>query len=1592
MLALFVCWQANAQVNAYTFSSAVATYTPITGGTVVASGNAIDEEEVNIALPSSFTFNNQPYSSVAMSADGRLYLGDFESGTTPTGVIIALGFNLVASAPTAEMRWQQIGDEMIFQWKDMKRKITSPVNTERLNFQARLNLATNKVLMVYGDFTNVSTTTTYANYPKVGLRGDDTDDYFYRRLTATVPDDSPSWDDTSYAVSSDQNLRLTSASPETFPESGLTYSWVAPTNVIDLSISRFPLEQNSYCPVTGVPLKVTIMNTSAFPLDLSLHPALVEVTVTGASSQTFSQVINSGMLDRDQELEVILSDGANFTEIGQHSITAKVTVTGDINTSGNQTATSFTIRPILPNPFTESFDFTDFPENWFIYSGWEITPEHGKTTNGLSKQFNNNGSSFQLPTVGTIGDSDFLEFDFRVVNTAGYPAFPASTYWGELTVSVSTDCGRTFTDIAEISPDNYNATTAWTRKSYPLAAYAGQNIMVLISNRWIVGDYFIDFDNFSIKSSGAPPPTLCAAVTTPANGAQNIMTGDVTLNWTPAADGSAATSYDVYFGISSSNPAFIGNTTQTNRVVQANIPGTVYYWKVIAKSAEGGSATDCQTWSFITCEGTIWYQDSDHDTHGNPSVSFLSCQQPLGYVGNANDCDDTNANLFQSFAFYTDHDGDGFGTGSSQNVCALNAQTPPAGYALNDTDCDDNNALKNTTFPFYIDADGDGFGTGTTVLVCSADANTPPFGYSNNNTDCDDTNVSKNRTFPFYADTDGDGYGAGTAILICNANGTAAPVGYSVNNTDCDDNNASIYRSAALFTDADGDTYTTTQTTVICYGATIPAGYRLVAKGNDCDDQNPLLYRSALMYVDADHDNYSVGPGEVKCYGTSLPAGYSLTSNGEDCNDSNASQHGLFPFYTDNDNDGYGTGTLVSVCAASAFIAPDGYSLSSNDCDDTNATIHQRYPFYVDADGDGYGTGTAVLTCAVNPTTPPAGYAANATDCNDNDATVYRSGSVYIDADNDTYTAGSVTICYGDLPPAGYRATPNGFDCNDNDASVYRFATLYHDADGDGYTTGSAGTNCIGAQAPAGYSLTTNGIDCDDTNASVYRTVAVYADADNDGYTIGNQTNICAGATIPLGFTLTSLGVDCDDTNAAIYRTVAVYVDTDNDGYTIGNQTNICAGATIPSGFALTSLGMDCNDNNAAINPSAAEIPNDGIDNNCNGQTDEGTAGITTQLLNTACGATLATINSLIGINTSYPGTLATTAYRIRLTNGAQVQTIEKNVPHFSLMQFPTYDYATTYSVAIELQQNGVWLGYYGPSCLISSPAIIAVGGSGAVIPSQCGSQLPSINTLIATTSLPGVSGYRFRVTNLTDPTGPNAVQVIDRSLHWFSLQMLQRYNYGTTYKIEVAVKTTGAFGLFGQPCEVASPSVPALTNCGATIPKNTTPIAANSANGVTQYRFMVTRISDGASVTLDRTTNFFILNSLQNLLADGASYSVRVAVMTAGNWSPFGAVCGIVAPGGSITTVVPGSVAKAIDVVAHPNPFVNDFNLSVRADANQNALVNVYDLWGRLLESAMIEMAGTNEVKLGSRYPAGVYQIVISQGETVKTLHVIKR
>ena len=154
--------------------------------------------------------------------------------------------------------------------------------------------------------------------------------------------------------------------------------------------------------------------------------------------------------------------------------------------------------------------------------------------------------------------------------------------------------------------------------------------------------------------------------------------------------------------------------------------------------------------------------------------------------------------------------------------------------------------------------------------------------------------------------------------------------------------------------------------------------------------------------------------------------------------------------------------------------------------------------------------------------------------------------------------------------------------------------TFYRDNDGDGW----GGSSSISSSyPPPGY--VANNLDCNDNNSSIGKATTWYRDADGDG--LGNPNVSTTSCSRPNGYV--SNDDDLDDSDGNINDTGPWYFYYDNDGDGYGTGTNTFYGSYPPPGYV--DRDGDCNDNNVNVNPGRTEICGDGIDNNCNGQTDE---------------------------------------------------------------------------------------------------------------------------------------------------------------------------------------------------------------------------------------------------------------------------------------------------------------------------------------------------------------------------------------------------
>lgn len=582
----------------------------------------------------------------------------------------------------------------------------------------------------------------------------------------------------------------------------------------------------------------------------------------------------------------------------------------------------------------------------------------------------------------------------------------------------------------------------------------------------------------------------------------------------------------------------------------------------------------------LTIVGSItYYADTDGDGLGNPGSTQSGCSQPVGYVTNANDCNDNNNLIGIGATWYLDADNDTFGNPLVDSV----ACSQPAGYVSNSNDCDDSNNTVGVAQSYYPDADGDNYGSAnaTATVAC-----TPPANYVTNNTDCNDANpnqypgateIPNNSVDEDCNGSDLNTLGAQLAQYTFTGNNCATPVhsvvaqpanavfsDYNADSVNCA-NAADVFNYSGWNNGATVDStefYEFSITPANCYELALTQ-LTFTHRGSN-GAGTPLVHvRSSLDNFAADFYSVQITtPGVAQTENVPLTGPFASISGPV-----------TFRFY------------LTGTVGTTTTYRHDNVSVYGA----INALPQQTY--YVDADGDGFGDAAIdSMDC-----TAPAGYVSNNTDCNDNNADENPNAVWYQDSDNDTFGNSAVTLTQCSQP-AGYVA--DNTDCNDNDLNVGGSITYYEDADNDTY--GNSASTTQACSQPVGYVL--NAGDCDDNNSAI--TVATdefYIDQDNDGF--GSTAVIVTACTQPVGYV--SNADDCDDNDNSITLGSTFYEDGDNDNF--GNPNSTIVDCTAPNGYVADST--DCDDTNNGINPNATDVLGNSIDENCDGT--DGNLGLT---------------------------------------------------------------------------------------------------------------------------------------------------------------------------------------------------------------------------------------------------------------------------------------------------------------------------------------------------------------------------------------------
>jgi len=612
----------------------------------------------------------------------------------------------------------------------------------------------------------------------------------------------------------------------------------------------------------------------------------------------------------------------------------------------------------------------------------------------------------------------------------------------------------------------------------------------------------------------------------------------------------------------------------------------------------------------------------------------------------------------------------------------------------------------------------------------------------------------------------------------------------------------------------------------------------------------------------------------------------------------------------------------------------------------------------------GPGVDTVVLT--INPSPTLSGVSQSAAVCENTDATILLGGLLPDSTSDISYTINNgspvvVTGVVADNSGAASISVPVTFANNGQQLAI----TNIHRTD--------LAVMCNAAP------LVNNTV-----TLQVIAGVTYYEDADNDGFGNPEVTTI-ACPVAPEGFVADN--TDCDDTDNTKHTSFAFYADEDNDGYGAGAEVMLCAvDANTPPTAGFATNDDDCDDSKASVHPGATEIGYNLIDDDCDGSIDEGFPPKVTQLQAAFCNTTLPTLDTQIVANI----VAGAQGYRWRITtlngpNAGQIQFLDTPLRVMKFTQLSNYAFNTQYEVMVAVYYAG-FLQPYTNACNVTTP-------SATTQLSNCGTTLSLLSDPIYANLVPFASGYRFKV---TDPVNPLNTQTIDRPIRDFRMTMVTNFavQYSKTYNVEVSVKNTdGTYMTFGNVCVVATPVFPTSSlideQCeDFAVPTADTYLYAYSYPGAIAYAFKVTGPGlPGAGVEVIHSTRAFRLSEIGGLIP-GEIYNVQVRLIfnESDPAGPYGKTCTVVAPGSGR----PGIKSEmAFDAIAHPNPFTDNFNIVLTGSASEVS-VKVYDMTGRLLENTKFN--SDEPISVGGNYPSGIYNVVVNQGNDVKTLRVVKR
>lgn len=369
---------------------------------------------------------------------------------------------------------------------------------------------------------------------------------------------------------------------------------------------------------------VEIENNSGSTIDFSIDNCTVSAWTTAApgAGYTGSMILNTGILASGATQSVTMPTTYDMTASGTYTFSAAVSVTGDANNLNDTTSTPYNLINVASQATPYCADFTaGVPTGWGQSGMISPGTTHGNPGGAIYDNQYSAGTTYSwfLTDKYSIMAGDTLSFDYRIVNWSGYPS-TATTMGGngKLRISVSTDCGATFTALDSIDSTSHVVSTSFAAMKYPLTTYIGSDVFILVENFWDgINDYYVDYDNVCI---GEPNDVEVDSILSPPSGGcpgPAEMVQVRILNNSSAAIDMSVTNMDVGY-------IWDGGTPVSETIITGLIPGNGTYLHTFAGTVDA-SAIGTHTIQAYTA----WTLD---DNVPNDSLAILIIQDTV-YTG-----------------------------------------------------------------------------------------------------------------------------------------------------------------------------------------------------------------------------------------------------------------------------------------------------------------------------------------------------------------------------------------------------------------------------------------------------------------------------------------------------------------------------------------------------------------------------------------------------------------------------------------------------------------------------------------------------------------------------------------------------------------------------------------------------------------------------------------------------------------------------------------------------------------------------------------------------------------------------------------------